>query len=95
MILGAVREGPEEGHKDDQRAGAPPLQRQAEGAGLFSLEKGRLWGDLIAAFQYIKGGYKQEGIQLFERIDNSRTRGNGLKLKEGRFRLDVRGRSLL
>lgn len=29
--LGAVREDPEEGHKDDQRAGAPPLQRQAEG----------------------------------------------------------------
>ena len=32
--LGAVGKGPEEGHKDDQRAGAPPLQRQAEGAGL-------------------------------------------------------------
>ena len=27
---GAVGVGPEEGHKDDQRAGAPPLQRQAE-----------------------------------------------------------------
>ena len=25
-------ESPEEGHKDDQRAGAPPLERQAEGA---------------------------------------------------------------
>ena len=31
----AVGEGPEEGHKDDQRAGALPLRRQAEGAGLF------------------------------------------------------------
>ena len=88
---GAVGEGPEQGHKDDQGTGAPPYKDRLRELGLFSLEKRRLWDDLLAAFQYLKGAYKQEGSQLFERVDNSRTRGNGFKLKEGRFWLDVRG----
>ena len=63
--------------------------------GLLSLEKRRLRCNLVAAFQYLKGAYKQEGSQLFTRVDNGRTRGNDFKLKEGRFRLDIRGSSLL
>ena len=59
---------------------------------MFSLEKKKLWGDLIAAFQDLNGAYKQEGSQLFTRVDNSRTKGNGWKLKERKFRLDIRGK---
>ena len=56
---------------------------------LKALGKRRLWGDLIVAFQYLKGTYIQEGQWLFTRVDSDRTRGNGLKLGQGRFRLDI------
>ena len=51
--------------------------------GLFSCEKRRLQGNLIAAFQYLKGDYEQEGDCLFTLFDRDRAKGNGFKLKKG------------
>ena len=57
---------------------------------MFSLEKRRLRGDLSAAFQDLRGAYKQEEDQFFTQFDSVRIMGNGFKLKEGKFSLDVK-----
>ncbi|KAJ7420726.1 rna-directed dna polymerase from mobile element jockey-like [Pitangus sulphuratus] len=63
-----------------------PYKDRVRKLGLFSLEKRRLSGDLIATFQYMKEVCKEARDGLFVRNCSNVSRSNGYKSKKGKFR---------
>ena len=67
-----------------------PYEERLKERIMFSLEKRRLRGDMIALFKYLKGYHTEEGQDMFLINLECRTYNNGLNLQEARFWLNIR-----
>jgi len=70
--------------------GSLPYVERLRELGLFSLEKRRLREDLVTVFQYLKGGYKEDGDSLFTRSHMEKTRGDVVQVPPGEILIEYK-----
>ena len=67
-----------------------PHEERLRHLGLFSLEKRRLRGDLINAYECLKIWSQVNRARLFSVVPSDRTRGNGHQLEHKKFHMNTR-----
>jgi len=82
---GPVGVGPEQSHKNDQRAATHHLQEKAERVGAVQPGGEKAPRRPYCSLPVPEGACKKAGEELFTRAYSDSTRGNGFKLKEGRL----------
>ncbi|KAJ7418364.1 hypothetical protein BTVI_29593 [Pitangus sulphuratus] len=85
-LLGSIQRRARKKMKDLERK---PYEELLRSLGLFSLENR---GHLIAIYNFLVRGRGEADTDLFSVVTSARTQGNGLKLRQERFRLDIRKR---
>ncbi|RMC19067.1 hypothetical protein DUI87_03671 [Hirundo rustica rustica] len=66
-----------------------PCEKQLRSPHLFSLEKRRLSMEFIAFSDFLMRGRRGTDTDLILLLTSDRTQGNGMKLNQGRFKLDI------
>uniref|UniRef100_A0A803SPL3 Kinesin-like protein n=1 Tax=Anolis carolinensis TaxID=28377 RepID=A0A803SPL3_ANOCA len=65
-------------------------EEQLKEFSMFSLQKRRLRGDLIAMYKYVRGSHREGSAILFSPAPETRMWNNGFKLQERRFHQNIR-----